>query len=89
MRTYGKVTLATDRWGDPAWVIEPEPQVSLRLKRTFKKISKGEYGVIFLSASFENTRELEWFLTRYPMEMTTSDRSVLVAKAEEQRAIED
>lgn len=89
MRTYGKVTLATDRYGDPSWVIEPEPQVSIRLKRTFKKISEGEYGVIFLSATLENTRELEWFLVRYPMEMEKMDRSILADKAEEQRSIED
>jgi SNF2 family DNA or RNA helicase len=89
VRTYGKVTLAKDMYGDDAWKIEPEPQVSIRLKRTFEKVHKGQYGEILLSATPENTRELEWFMVRYPMEMDKADRSILVEKAEEQREMED
>jgi len=89
MRTYGKVSLAKDIYGDLAWKIEPEPQVSIRLKRTFQKIHKGQYGEIHLSATASNTRELEWFMVRYPMEMEKADRAILIEKAAEQREIED
>jgi SNF2 family DNA or RNA helicase len=83
LRTYGTVTLVGDNW-----VIQPEPQVSLRLKRVFEQINKGQYGEISLSATKDNTRELEWFLHRYPMVMDDNDRVILTDRADEQRSTE-
>jgi SNF2 family DNA or RNA helicase len=83
VKSYGTVTL-----NGRQWIIETEPQVALRIKRVFQKINKNQYGKLTLSASAENTRELEWFLVRYPMEMTKADRISLEELTEEHRNIE-
>lgn len=64
MRTFGKVRLEAKA---RQWVIEAEPHVFIRLKRVFQKIDKTSHGVIFLSDTPENCRELLWFIDRYPM----------------------
>lgn len=68
-----------DRWG-----IQCEPHVAIKIKQIFSKVSKGDHGVLHLSATDENSRDLEWFLTRFPMEVFTQD--VLDRKA---RAFDD
>lgn len=72
MRLYGTVTL-----NGRQWIIETEPQVALRIKRVFQKIKKNQYGKLTLSATPENTRELEWFLKRYPMTLEAADKERL------------
>lgn len=72
MRLYGTVTL-----NGRQWIIETEPQVALRIKRVFQKIKKNQYGKLTLSATPENTRELEWFLKRYPMTLEAADQERL------------
>jgi len=72
VRLYGTVTL-----NGRQWIIETEPQVALRIKRVFQKIKKNQYGKLTLSATPENTRELEWFLKRYPMTMDAPDKERL------------
>jgi len=72
VRLYGTVTL-----NGRQWIIETEPQVALRIKRVFQKIKKNQYGKLTLSATPENTRELEWFLKRYPMTMEAVDKERL------------
>lgn len=59
------------------WVIEAEPFVRARLKRVFPRAPQHAATQILISASRENTRELEWFLQRYPM---TVDRPDLMAR---------
>ena len=63
------------------WEIECQPHVALRLKRVFAKIDKGEHGTVHLSATPENSRDLEWFLARYPMDV--ADLKRLTALADE------
>jgi SNF2 family DNA or RNA helicase len=83
LRLYGKVTLSGRQW-----VIETEPQVALRLKRVFSKIRKAQYDQLTLSANPENTRELNWFLQRYPMEMDAADRERLEELTQEHHKTE-
>ncbi|QLG96670.1 DEAD/DEAH box helicase (plasmid) [Pseudomonas yamanorum] len=52
-----------------SWHIKCEPQVRSRLKRVFPRMSQRAADVVELLASPENSRELLWFLQRYPMEM--------------------
>lgn len=68
MTTYGKVRL---EGGD--WIISAEPHVRARLKRVFSRAPQQAGATVKLSASIENTRELEWFLQRYPMEVEGRD----------------
>ncbi|MGE8046008.1 SNF2-related protein [Pseudomonas monteilii] len=50
------------------WRIRCEPQVRSRLKRVFPRVPQGAAEWIELVASAENSRELQWFLQRYPMD---------------------
>jgi SNF2 family DNA or RNA helicase len=78
-RTYGEVTRAAG-----CWRIVCEAQVLLRLRRVFERVSKCTHGVIELSDTPENARELRWFLERYPMRV--DDAAYLARRAEEHRA---
>jgi SNF2 family DNA or RNA helicase len=56
-----------------AWAIEGEPFVRARLKRVFPRAPQEAAQRLLLSASPENTRELQWFLQRYPMSVDRPD----------------
>lgn len=77
MRTFGTVALSKD---GATWFIDCEPQVALRLKRLFAKVARSTKGILTLSDTPENGRELAWFLLRYPMLMSDRDRDHLVAR---------
>jgi hypothetical protein len=53
----------------PAWVFRPHPAAAIRLKHTFPRIEKGVVGVLKISKTDETSRDVEWFLERFPMEM--------------------
>lgn len=61
---YGEVSLENGRW-----VIQCEPQVRARLKRVFPRADKAAGDFVRISATPENSRDLHWFLMRYPMDM--------------------
>lgn len=82
-RTLGKVSLDGKTWG-----IECEAHVSLRLKRVFQKIHKGQFGKLTLSDSPENCRELLWFMDRYPLEISDVARTYLEHRARVHEALE-
>ena len=64
MKSFGTVRLKGDKW-----VIDCGPHVVMRLKRVFAKIGKHSHGTIRISATEENSADLEWFLQRYPMDV--------------------
>ena len=78
---------------DRSWVIECEPQVRARLRRVFPKVSSRASEKIWLSATPENSRELDWFLSRYPMNMENETlfqlRMLATKHKEQERAIAD
>jgi hypothetical protein len=63
------------------WVLQCDPHVAMRAKRIFGKLSSRAVGSLELTHSQETCRDLEWFMERYPLEMTPADRSVLTANA--------
>jgi len=69
---YGSV-----QYHSAGWVVTCEPQVRARLKRVFPRVPQHAAEHLLLSASPENSRELSWFLTRYPMSITEGDRSLM------------
>jgi len=71
-RTFGKATYVPE---SNEWEIEVEPHVSMRMKQVFNKIQKIRARTMRLSATDENCRDLEWFMERYPLEI--SDPRVL------------
>lgn len=66
--SYGKVS-----YNGRQWLIEGEPFVRARLKRVFPRAPQEASSRIALAATPENTRELHWFLQRYPMDVEQLD----------------
>lgn len=85
MKTYGEMEMVT-RGGRETWRIKCEPHVMIALKRVFQGVSKSSMGEAFITNTPANCREIEWFLSRYPMELAEPEQ--LHAGANEQRAIE-
>lgn len=81
MATFGTVTHTPN-----GWRIRCEPFVRARLKRVFPRAPQEAADSIRLSASAENSRELQWFLLRYPMEVDRPD--LLEALADQHRRTE-
>ncbi|MFL1449377.1 SNF2-related protein [Pseudomonas tritici] len=83
-QSYGKV-VADGKW----WNIHCEPQVRARLKRVFPRAPQHAASYIRLAATTENSRELQWFLSRYPMDMAANDLAVLNSLSADHMAMEN
>lgn len=78
LKTYGKL------WReDEFWKLASEPHILLRIKRVFEKMRKNVGGVVEVTDTIENCRDLLWFIGRYPMEMTEIDRVALERGAQQ------
>lgn len=74
-RTYGRLAYSTEA---RRWVItELEPQVAIRIKRIFPRISSTQVGSYTFTDSDESRAEIEWFLARYPLDVSVEDRAQL------------
>ena len=65
--------------------VQCEPHIALRIKRCFSKIDKTSHGILYLSDSPENARDLEWFMDRYPLKLHQSAEEHLRRRSEEFR----
>lgn len=63
---YGSVTLTS---AGRFWVVRCEPHVRSRLKRAFPRAPQEASDHIVISNTPENSRDLQWFLQRFPMEV--------------------
>lgn len=75
MTTFGTITRSEGHWQ-----IACEPHVRARIRRVFPRIPQAGM-VIDLSDTPENSRELNWFLDRYPMALSDTDAAHLAAQA--------
>lgn len=66
--TYGTINY-TERF----WLVQGEPFVRARLKRVFPRVQQKAAQHICISVTPENTRELAWFIDRYPMDVDRRD----------------
>lgn len=85
MRTHGTLKLSRDRqW----WHVDCEPHVRIKLKHVFARIAKGAHGVLKLAATDEVSRDLQWFMERFPFVVDAAAARVLDgrARAYDQRA---
>lgn len=57
-----------------SFVVEAVPHVALRVKRAFGGLGRGAVGPLSILASDSNARDLEWFLTRWPMDLDADAR---------------
>jgi hypothetical protein len=83
-RLYGQIA----RNKEKTWVIQAEPQVTIKYKRIFEKINKAAYGVMLIKDSREACRDILWMLERYPLEINAYDLRYLRARAAEHRRLE-
>lgn len=72
MRTYGKATLDGE-----CWRVHAEPHVLIRLKRVFPRLRHDVGGAVTFEATDETTRDLEWFMQRFPLQLTERDWTML------------
>lgn len=82
------LSFGTVRFSDKYWVIAGEPFVRARLKRVFPRAPQKAAAEIRISGSAENTRELQWFLTRFPMDMSAADAAMMDRLADAHRSSE-
>ena len=76
MKTYGRVALVSENW-----IVSAVPHAALRLKRVFESVGKDQHGKIAIPDTPGNSRDLLWFLDRYPMEISDVDRQRLQDRA--------
>jgi SNF2 family DNA or RNA helicase len=80
LRTYGTLHFKEGRF-----LIQCEAHVVMRLKRVFGKIDKRQHGVIYVAATEETARDLEWFMDRFPLEVVDDASHELKARADRHR----
>lgn len=59
------------------WIVQCEPHVMIRLKHIFPRVEKSQVGSVSIQSSDEICHELEWFLLRYPLEMTAEAAALI------------
>lgn len=85
MKTFGSLSLSKDH---KSWLIDCEPHILLRLKRVFPRVSRKAHGTIRVTNTLDTCRELEWFMQRYPFEVSSFDRLALDGSSNKHRAQE-
>lgn len=70
MRTYGKVEYDSAK---KSWSLRVEPHISIKMKRLFRKFDSRIVGVLALTDTPENCRDLLWFMERYPLVISATD----------------
>lgn len=88
-RTYGELLhQPAEGRKRGAWGVKAEPHVLIKLKRLFPRASANRAGVVLLAHTPDVSRDLEWFLDRYPLAMAAEVRAALHRSAEFQRRTE-
>lgn len=67
------------------WEVEAEPDVMVRFKRNFPRVSPTARGTLILTSTLEVARDLEWFTDRFPMQASSEDRRRLRGMATKHR----
>ncbi len=74
-RTYGKLRLIEGRWE----ISSLEPHVSIRLKQIFQRVPKQSSGPFHFPNDASTAADIDWFFSRYPLEISDGDRQSLQA----------
>lgn len=66
---------------DGRWILtDVPPNVAIRLKSMFARISKTQTKTFSLPDTTEMAADLEWFFQRYPMNMSDTDRATMLGR---------
>lgn len=86
-KTFGALN-----WEEPlhdgglgCWLIEAQPDVAMRVKRILPRVQESRLGVIRVADSIEVARDIQWLISRWPLEMSPSVLSRLTQGAREHR----
>lgn len=60
----------------------------VKLKRWFPRVNANRAGALVMRGTPEVSRDLEWFMDRYPMEVPEADRATMVEEANYDRNLE-
>lgn len=71
---YGRLEAKGNRWV----ITDLPPHVAIRLKNMFARIDKTQTSVFSMPRTDQMSADLDWFMSRYPMEMTEHDRKLLI-----------
>jgi SNF2 family DNA or RNA helicase len=89
MRTYGTLRHTERTAGRTAFEVKAEPHVMMRLKRIFPRATQARTGSLVLSDTPDVARDLEWVLTRWPLEQDFDAAVALRTRADRHRKTED
>lgn len=98
MKTYGRLewhenpaSVRDFRDGDtsPAWALHAVPHVIIKIKRLFPRAQPYRSGWITVKDTTEISRDIEWLLERYPLDMEPDTLARLSRRADEHRATEE
>lgn len=86
MRTYGKIQhnpndSSFGRGG--VWILNAEPNVTMRIKRIFPRVSAKRDGAIIIGDTPEVARDLTWVMERWPLELDATARARLEGRTTE------
>lgn len=79
---YGNVAYSKAK---RAFIVDTQPHVILKLKRTFARIGNKQFKKISIGANPDTARDLEWFLQRYPMTFVKDAEARLRELADQHR----
>lgn len=69
MRTYGTMQLVNHPNLDGLhWFVTAEPHVMIKLKSVIRRVNSNQFGTVQIKHTDEVCRDLEWFVSRYPLE---------------------
>jgi hypothetical protein len=74
-------TIARSDFNPPAWVIQADPDVTIRLKRLIPGVRTHKATTLVISDTEENGRELQWVLSRWDFTMSDADRNHLAKQS--------
>jgi hypothetical protein len=77
MRTYGELRSILD--GTMWEMTALQPHVAIRMKQLFPRVPKNSIGPFRFPRDTIHCADLDWFLSRYPLAMTSADRRALTA----------
>lgn len=75
MRTFGALRLVDH--GSKWEMTRLEPHVAIRLKQLFPRVPKQSTGPFHFPQDLMHAADLDWFLSRYPLEISAADREAL------------
>jgi superfamily II DNA or RNA helicase len=71
MRTYGALAFSSN---SQEWVMDAlEPHAVIRLKQLFPRVPKASAAPFVFANDLNTAADLEWFLQRYPLQMSAED----------------